>query len=704
MTRPLRGQQTPDTPHQIGSLRNVQQSMSAVPGHCVAGGRIRDLLSLFLEEHTGSIDACCDSLGTDKPIADIFPVDDIVGLRRDIHKLIRANHTQIAPDLSPIPDCRKPGIQGELLHSWSEWARDPASHAAHWILTGAPAGISVDFELDGVLERVVGETPLTLDQLESNPDSFANYKGVEDDPDALAIVEGYISNGWLREFDTLEELTVFVDGPPILNKFACISKTRLDGTVKRRIIMDSKKSLVTDASKKQYKAVLPRATDLITDFLACLSESQPGDELDGFVCDADDAFWQVPLDPRERKFYCSMLRRPNGRTTYVAYTRTAQGSRGAPLSWAIVFGLICRCAFSTLRLPDGSVPQRLQVYVDDPIVVLRGPRQQRRKQVALMVLAWVVLGISLAIKKSQLGPNIDWIGVSFAVHTWGVQAFILASRMEEISALADAIFPKNVVGLKDLRSFVGKVQSVASLLYMWRPFVHMFYACIHSEPGDAPPGCRWVSQIRVPLMWIRAFLQGTSGNLVRTFTLEAYLRLGDSIVITTDASPYGIGGVLEINSQIVSYFGDRVHPNDRKVLMLRDTPSSADQQALEALAILVALREWAPRWTNKRVSLTVRTDNIAALTMIGRLQPHSEQLGILAREVALDIAASTYSPDEVQHIPGITNTAADYLSRLHAPTSALQKPKSAPPYLPPQLYHKCHARGSGWWKALARKA
>ena len=77
---------------------------------------------------------------------------------------------------------------------------------------------------------------------------------------------------------------------------------------------------------------------------------------------------------------------------------------------------------------------------------------------------------------------------------------------------------------------------------------------------------------------------------------------------------------------------------DREILALEATPFSRDQQAAEALALLVALREWALHWRDQRVRLSVRTDNIAALTMLGRLQPHSEQLGLIAREVALAAA------------------------------------------------------------------
>ena len=138
-----------------------------------------------------------------------------------------------------------------------------------------------------------------------------------------------------------------------------------------------------------------------------------------------------------------------------------------------------------------------------------------------------------------------------------------------------------------------------------------------------------MKQIRIPLCWIRAFVRGAPADLERRFTVDAHLRLGARITITTDASPFGIGGILEVNDSIVASFADRIHPTDRRILSLSDVPSSSDQQALGALAILVALREWTSHWLNRRVQLAVQTDNIAALTMVCHMQPHSESLGII---------------------------------------------------------------------------
>ena len=226
----------------------------------------------------------------------------------------------------------------------------------------------------------------------------------------------------------------------------------------------------------------------------------------------------------------------------------------------------------------------------------------------------------------------------------------------------------------------------------------MFYAALHAPASGAPSGCIWVLQIRIPLRWIGAFLRATSGKLERIFDLDAYLRRGPRIEITTDASPYGLGAVLCIDGTIASYLSTPLTQLDREVLGLGRTASSRDQQAAEALAILVALREWAPRWNNQRVSLSLRTDNVAALTTLVKLQPHSNSLGIIARELPLDIANSTFSPDEAVHIPGLANRAADYLSRICDPSQT-----SAPPtYLNPSCRHTCTVRSIGWWRSLPR--
>ena len=110
--------------------------------------------------------------------------------------------------------------------------------------------------------------------------------------------------------------------------------------------------------------------------------------------------------------------------------------------------------------------------------------------------------------------------------------------------------------------------------------------------GGAPVGCRCVRQVALPLRWLRVILDKSTGNLVRRFPLRNNIMRGRSVVITTDASSWGIGGVLELDGTVAEYFHDRPYGGDRAALQLADQPDPADQQVLEGFAFLLALRTW----------------------------------------------------------------------------------------------------------------
>lgn len=77
------------------------------------------------------------------------------------------------------------------------------------------------------------------------------------------------------------------------------------------------------------------------------------------------------------------------------------------------------------------------------------------------------------------------------------------------------------------------------------------------------------------------------------------------------------------------------------------------------------------------------------------MQPHSTDLGLIAREMVLDIASAAYTPDVVAHIPGIANKAADLLSRRQEPG----KVAALPAYLARDLEHRCEPRPLKWWRS-----
>ena len=134
------------------------------------------------------------ALGSDKKVTDIVPSDVINRIRSDAAVLFEANGHP-PPAIPQQNQSHLTSIQGSLLHSWSGWAGDPAHSTAAWLWTGAPAGISVDFELDGLLEAVGPEHPLGVDELPTDMESFRNYAGVESDPEAIKIIDNHVNSG-----------------------------------------------------------------------------------------------------------------------------------------------------------------------------------------------------------------------------------------------------------------------------------------------------------------------------------------------------------------------------------------------------------------------------------------------------------------------------------------------------------------------------
>ena len=80
-------------------------------------------------------------------------------------------------------------------------------------------------------------------------------------------------------------------------------------------------------------------------------------------------------------------------------------------------------------------------------------------------------------------------------------------------------------------------------------------------------------------------------------------------------------------------------------------------------------------WRNMRLTLRIRTDSVAALVLATRLKTRGVGCSIIAREIALDVAASTYEPLIGEHLPGISNETSDMLSRRFQPSSTFVLPQ-----------------------------
>ena len=341
----------------------------------------------------------------------------------------------------------------------------------------------------------------------------------------------------------------------------------------------------------------------------------------------------------------------------------------------------------------------MEVFVDDPHCTFRGARDRIMFNMRKLLLGWLTLGCPLAPHKTKHGTNIKWIGSLFItdVEAQEVRVEIPDENTRGLTALTKDISAHNVVSHKVLRTYVGKLQQLASLIVFFRPFVSPFWAILHHNSGNAPRNCCWASQFEHAISWIMAFLHELAGmKLMRVFRLQAHLNLRSPATIITDASPFGIGAIFLFDGTPIGHFADKVCKDDMATLGITDREKG--QQCWEALCMLVALRVWRELWLTNRIALTIKGDSITALQLVNTLKARGGGLRIIACELAFELSSASFEPDTVEHIPGVCNDLADTLSRKFDPARAAQW--KVPPLLATSRSCSVPPRPYQWWRTL----
>ena len=120
----------------------------------------------------------------------------------------------------------------------------------------------------------------------------------------------------------------------------------------------------------------------------------------------------------------------------------------------------------------------------------------------------------------------------------------------------------DVIGFKPLRSIAGKARNVATVIYMWRPFLSQSWAALASadEPVSSKSAhCVWLLQIEGSLAWLLAFLDSQQGTILRVLTFNSYSGVTAPLEITTDASVWGIRGWNDVAGNLVACLSSFAH-------------------------------------------------------------------------------------------------------------------------------------------------
>jgi hypothetical protein len=561
------------------------------------------------------------------------------------------------------------GISPEVISGYCKLSGDPDSILAEWKIHGAPLGIINDVTPTGIFPPVApaDSTWDPLEDIASDPRGWTNYKSAEESPETIAeILQNMVKEKWALTCTTWAEVVSIVGSDQVtLSKLALISKQKDDGTWKHRIIWDLLRSGVNSRVHQGERIILPRALDVAQDVLDLLKCIHPGEEIWFFGTDVSDAFHQIPLRQDEWRFTVAEF---SGK--YYVFTVLVFGSASAPTVWGRYAAWLGRST-ATIVNPDRL---RIQIYVDDPIFTIRGTLYDAAVEVAI-ALAWIMCsGYPLAWPKSEGGKKISWIGVRYSAQlapTPSVTISIPEDKIKEALKFCTEALRHQVIHIKTWRSGTGKCQNIANIVPGIKPFCSYLWAALALPTGeDKQPRRRrdWikVKKAQHGIQWLIQYFSGKAGPIQRTFRLT--IPESCWMVISVDASPWGLGGILHHNGTIVKWFADIIQDNDLRILHAeRANPSF--QTTWEALAILVAVRLWL-RENHDGIRIEIRSDSLSALSAAGKASSGSKSVRTILCELALDEADLVGGSCWLTHIPGKANKWPDALSRLHAPTKS----------------------------------
>ena len=151
----------------------------------------------------------------------------------------------------------------------------------------------------------------------------------DNDDDAAAELDKLPPKNYILAFDSDDDLREYLGEDPVVNELIVITKTS-GNRIKKRIIVNVKKSGISRSSRKSERVGLPRALDVVWEALDILKHAKTHHaigELAHLILDFENAFFQIPLNPEERKYAVIRFR---GR--FYVFLRAPLGSRGRPSS------------------------------------------------------------------------------------------------------------------------------------------------------------------------------------------------------------------------------------------------------------------------------------------------------------------------------------------------------------------------------------
>lgn len=351
---------------------------------------------------------------------------------------------------------------------------------------------------------------------------------------------------------------------------------------------------------------------LIDELFACLSGGVSFSKLD-----LSQAYHQLPLADASQKF--TTINTPNG---LYQYLRLPYGINTA-------VGIFQRNMENILKGLQGVC-----VYLDDILVTGRTSEEHTANLHAVLQRLHAN-GITLKREKCQFFlPEVEYLG--FVVSKDG-----LKPTEAKVKAIKEADAPKC---LSELRSFIGLVNYYSRFLPNLADKMAPLYCLLKKTQK-----WKWTDRQQSAFEKIKQELSDE--------VLLAHYNADDELILTCDASPFGIGAVLQ----------QRTHDGSvRPIAFVSRTLSQPEknyaQIEREGLSIVFGTEKFRHYLLGRR--FTLETDHKPLLTLFGEHKGIPEMASARIKRWAMKLSAFQY---QIKYISSKDNACADFLSRSPVP-------------------------------------
>eukprot|EP00435_Cladocopium_sp_Y103_P014598 s616_g3.t1 len=658
----------------VGGMRNPHLAVDKLTILREAGQDIARLWRSFVAEYPKAIEAA-RTYGSDRCCLDPEVAKEWA-LR--LGTMLKVSKEE-APKLRDKFHFQSP-LKAEFWKAWPRFAKDPDEHIHVWAVHGAPLGMAAPIPSSGGVFPPIdmdSEDPMEAPGLEDQL-GVMNYRSMYDDREAAqAEIDRLVQQGYVV-YATEDELKDQFSKATV-SKLALITKHKESGEVKHRIIVDLLRSGGNLRAAVPERIVLPRISDLVASIRKLWAQRDPQAEVDPswgvelFGADLADAYYHFGIDEREIPHSIA----PSLDQRMLVFRAMSFGYRGAPL-------IMGRLTAALMRLWQAAVPQgkaHLQCYMDDPVLVMMAPLEERHQTLSLLLYTAHTFGLRLSFGKAERGLRLTWIGVTVEIDVSSREIVLVPPAKLVEETLNQLQSWSGMVPLKTLRSTTGKLSWVAGILPRARWAVSILYATIADVERDMKQnkehdrarrragddrdktGLVPVKRLQLARTWLLAMLRADEIWRARRIPMEPK---PPALAITTDASPFGVGAILAS----VDWAADKLTPlvaikgkvtkNVAATLGIQFR-EAAGQAVLEAWMLLLAFRYWGPKVRGLRV--LVRGDSTVALAIGRKMSSPSPTLNWVGGELALTFESHLIEEIILHHLPGRLNTQADHLSR-----------------------------------------